>query len=655
MIIWLTAAAGLGILAAAIAYAKGRPPLLWGVGGTFLGIVVVPYLLLTKDRRDERGWRPERFGLPSRGSSCPHCGARADAEAVVCRVCRKSLISYSPADAPASGDRKAAQDGQDDRTAPREAKAAAAAAKPAARTTEEASRDPMFRRLDDAFARITVEMRRPAAEKGGEGAASDPTRTDGKVAAARRQAEAEHPVEAGRQAEAERQAEVERQIAERQAEAERQAAARRQAEAERQAEVERQATERQAEAERQAAARREAEAERQAEARRQAEAEWRAEAERAEATQPPASEEMRLERHPAQQREDERDDEREEPRFDRLGPREGGTDDGEGWVDPGDDGVSIEPRMGKGDPRLAGAWREGRPGFPSVTQGRERKPWGRRVSLALVGVLAVMVVLLAPHTGDWISRLSPPPSASSMADIANAPTPAGEPTNEWKTASGEPDTGEPAVVEPSSPASGPAAGTGAGDDPADRPSQADRPADGAKAQGREDIAAALTPPPKSPPQASPSARPAPAAPEKFAAATTSAPRASRAADRPAAPRREAAEAPLPEDFATAVRRALSEHRGRGQSSVLGPLEVTGITAAGEIVILVQQQLRERGYDPGSVDGRAGPRTRTAIEKFQRDSGRTADGEISVTLLQHLGILGRQIHAFGGETAPTMTP
>ncbi len=85
------------------------------------------------------------------------------------------------------------------------------------------------------------------------------------------------------------------------------------------------------------------------------------------------------------------------------------------------------------------------------------------------------------------------------------------------------------------------------------------------------------------------------------------------------------------------------------------MEVTGITAAGEIVILVQQQLRERGYDPGSVDGRAGPRTRTAIEKFQRDSGGTVDGEISVTLLQHLGILGRQIHAFGGETAPTMAP
>lgn len=658
MIIWLTAAAGLGILAAAIAHTKGRHVLLWGLGGTVLGIVVVPYLLLAKDRRDERGWKPERFGLPSRGGNCPHCGARADAEAVVCRVCRKSLISYSPADTHASGNSEA---GARERSMPREQRAAAAAAKPAARKTEKAPHDPLFRRLDDAFARITVEMQRSTAERGGDGADTEPSPDGEDAIEARRQTEANRQAEADRHAEAERQADERWQAAERQAEARRQAEAERQDEAERQAEMRRQAAERQAEARRQIEAERLADAElkaearrlaaeRHAEARRQAEAERQKEEEsQAEAGSSHVFDEVSADPHAAPIGQDERDDGREEPRFDSSESSEDVSNPANGWGSPEDERLQIDPRMGRGDPRLAGGWREGRPGFPSLNQGRQRKPWGRRASLALVGVLAAMAVLLAPYTGPWLSRLAPP-SALNMADIQDVPTaPAGDPTNDWETASGASDA-KSGESEPASPSSGTASGSDGTKAPAGIVSPGDRSTDGAdKRPGKETATAALTPPPRNPPAAA--ARPAPSAPEKRAAVSDAA-RSDRNVERPA-PRREPVEAPLSEDFATAVRKALSEHRG--QSPVLGALEASGITAAGEIVTLVQQRLRERGYDPGSVDGRAGPRTRAAIRKFQRDNNQEEDGDVSVALLQSLGILGQQIHAFGGEVAPTRSP
>lgn len=660
MIIWLTAAAGLGILAAAIAYAKGRPPLLWGLGGTVVGIVVVPYLLLAKDRRDERGWKPERFGLPSRGGNCPHCGARADAEAVVCRVCRKSLISYSPSDTHGSGDSEA---GQRERFHPREQRATAAAAKPAASKTERAPHDPLFRRLDEAFARITVEMQRSATERRDDGTDAKPSRDGKDEAEARRQADAERQAEVDRHAEAERQANERWRAAERQAEARRQAEAERQAEVERQAEMRRQAAERQAEARRQAEAERQADAElkaearrlaaeRHAEARRQTEAERNKEDERqAEAEPPELFDEMGPALRAAPTGEGEQDDGREEPRFDSADSLEHVADHEDGWGSPEDERLHMEPRMGRSDPRLAGAWREGRPGFPSLNQGRQRKPWGRRASLALVGVLAALAVLLAPYTGPWLSRLSPP-VALNTADIRDVPAaPAGDPTNEWETASGASDEAHD-DADPASPSSARISGSDSAKTPAGPASQGDRPTDGADTRpGKETATAALTPPPKNPPSPAAAARPAPLVPEKRAAVSDPA-RSGRNVERPV-PRREPVEAPLAEDFATAVRKALSEHRG--QSPVLGAMEASGITAAGEIVTLVQQRLRERGYDPGSVDGRAGPRTRAAIRKFQRDNNQEEDGDVSVALLQSLGILGQQIHAFGGEVAPTRSP
>jgi len=116
----------------------------------------------------------------------------------------------------------------------------------------------------------------------------------------------------------------------------------------------------------------------------------------------------------------------------------------------------------------------------------------------------------------------------------------------------------------------------------------------------------------------------------------------------------AAAAPLGGDFADIVKKALAEHRrqsGARRRSPAGGAE-SDITATGELVALVQQRLRERGYDPGSVDGSAGPQTRAAIRAFQRNTNGKPDGQISLALLQNLGVLGQAIHAFHDDGMPT---
>lgn len=52
---------------------------------------------------------------------------------------------------------------------------------------------------------------------------------------------------------------------------------------------------------------------------------------------------------------------------------------------------------------------------------------------------------------------------------------------------------------------------------------------------------------------------------------------------------------------------------------------------------VQQNLADRGYDPGPVDGLWGPRTRQAVRTFQRDQNLAANGRADHQTLAALGI------------------
>jgi len=63
----------------------------------------------------------------------------------------------------------------------------------------------------------------------------------------------------------------------------------------------------------------------------------------------------------------------------------------------------------------------------------------------------------------------------------------------------------------------------------------------------------------------------------------------------------------------------------------------GTYANGSIVAQVQARLARAGYYHGAIDGAMGPRTRYAIERYERDHGLRIDGAINGQLLRNLGL------------------
>jgi peptidoglycan hydrolase-like protein with peptidoglycan-binding domain len=55
------------------------------------------------------------------------------------------------------------------------------------------------------------------------------------------------------------------------------------------------------------------------------------------------------------------------------------------------------------------------------------------------------------------------------------------------------------------------------------------------------------------------------------------------------------------------------------------------------VIRVQERLARAGYYRGSIDGVIGPRTRYAIQAYERSHGLPADGIIDNRLLRTMGL------------------
>lgn len=63
------------------------------------------------------------------------------------------------------------------------------------------------------------------------------------------------------------------------------------------------------------------------------------------------------------------------------------------------------------------------------------------------------------------------------------------------------------------------------------------------------------------------------------------------------------------------------------------------TASREQVRAVQQALKDRGYDPGDIDGAMGPKTRAALQDFQRKEGLKVTGRIDAATREKLGVGG----------------
>ena len=70
---------------------------------------------------------------------------------------------------------------------------------------------------------------------------------------------------------------------------------------------------------------------------------------------------------------------------------------------------------------------------------------------------------------------------------------------------------------------------------------------------------------------------------------------------------------------------------------------------------VQEALMARGYSPGKADGTLGPRTRGAIEQFQRDAGLPVTGEPSRQLLERLNATQSDVRAKGLQMRQSDTP
>ena len=69
-------------------------------------------------------------------------------------------------------------------------------------------------------------------------------------------------------------------------------------------------------------------------------------------------------------------------------------------------------------------------------------------------------------------------------------------------------------------------------------------------------------------------------------------------------------------------------------SACGDIERVGFNLAKS----VQRVLKNAGYAVGKVDGIVGPRTRAAIQAWQRDRGVCVDGEIRHETLREMGLV-----------------
>ena len=58
----------------------------------------------------------------------------------------------------------------------------------------------------------------------------------------------------------------------------------------------------------------------------------------------------------------------------------------------------------------------------------------------------------------------------------------------------------------------------------------------------------------------------------------------------------------------------------------------------------QQALKDKGHDPGVVDGKMGPKTMTALGDFQKSQGMEATGRLDERTVQALGMDGARTSA-----------
>ena len=77
------------------------------------------------------------------------------------------------------------------------------------------------------------------------------------------------------------------------------------------------------------------------------------------------------------------------------------------------------------------------------------------------------------------------------------------------------------------------------------------------------------------------------------------------------------------------------HQDSSSSTFNGSSQQSYASTDPALVRRIQSALAEKGYNPGPVDGRSGPRTRAAIGAYQRDHGLLVDSVPTPELAKHL--------------------
>ena len=92
------------------------------------------------------------------------------------------------------------------------------------------------------------------------------------------------------------------------------------------------------------------------------------------------------------------------------------------------------------------------------------------------------------------------------------------------------------------------------------------------------------------------------------------------------------------------------------SSSAAQAQAGGQAQSPEVVKQVQQQLNKKGYEVGSADGQAGPRTQAGVKKFQETEKLNATGRIDQQTLAALGINEQDATGgFGRSPASSSSP
>jgi peptidoglycan hydrolase-like protein with peptidoglycan-binding domain len=74
----------------------------------------------------------------------------------------------------------------------------------------------------------------------------------------------------------------------------------------------------------------------------------------------------------------------------------------------------------------------------------------------------------------------------------------------------------------------------------------------------------------------------------------------------------------------------------------------------EQVRAVQQALKDKGHDPGDIDGKMGPKTQAALRDFQSKEGLKASGRLDAETMAKLGVEAKSSSS-AAATSPSASP